>query len=214
MDKTQLMEYLIKSDHIQSLEVEKAFMAVPREEFVPEDQRGMAYHDTPLSIPAGQTISAPSMIASMLEEAKLKKGDKVLEVGSGSGYTLALTAEIVGHKNVIGIERMPELVEFGRKNLDKTGYKDVKILQGDGSLGYKERAPYDRVIITAAAPKISVHWVNQLKPGGKIVVPVGGRHFYQELVVATKGKDGKLREEKRGGCVFVPLVGEEAWPDY
>lgn len=214
MNKRQLIEHLIKSNDIESVAVEKAFMKVRREDFIPDDQKGMAYYDIPLSIPAGQTVSAPSMIAKMLELAELKQGMKVLEVGSGSGYNTALLAEIVGRENVIGIERSPDLVAYAKMNLEKSGYARVKVVEGDGSLGYKDDAPYDRIIVTAAAPKISRHWVEQLKPKGLIVAPVGGRHFYQDLVVARKSSDGRVNELKHGGCVFVPLIGEEAWPDY
>jgi protein-L-isoaspartate(D-aspartate) O-methyltransferase len=174
----------------------------------------MTYYDIPLSIPAGQTVSAPSMIANMLEYAELKDEAKVLEVGTGSGYNTALLCEIVGEANVTTIERLPELVEYAKSNLGKAGYGNVKVIEGDGSRGYAEDAPYDRIIVTAAAPKMSRFWVEQVKPMGVIVAPVGGRHFYQELIVARKNSGGRMNELKKGGCVFVPLVGQEAWPDY
>jgi len=214
MDKSQLIEHLIKSNHLRSVAVERAFMKVKRENFIPEDQKGMTYYDIPLSIPAGQTISAPSMIATMLELAELQPDTKVLEIGTGSGYNAALLAEIVGQENITTVERLPELAKFARENLEKSGYDKIKIVIGDGSLGYKDDAPYDRIIVTASSPKISQKWVDQVKPRGLIVAPVGGRHFYQELAVARKSSEGKMNELKHGGCVFVPLVGEYAWPDY
>jgi protein-L-isoaspartate(D-aspartate) O-methyltransferase len=215
MDKNQLMEKLVSENHIKSVAVERAFMKVKREAFIPDDQKGMTYYDIPLSIPAGQTISAPSMIAEMLELLELKPGVKVLEIGTGSGYNAALLAEIVGQENVITIERLPELVEFSRQNLKKAGYGKVRVIEGDGSLGYAKSAPYDRILVTAASPKISDYWVDQLKPMGVIVAPVGGRHFYQELVLARKSSDGKqMNELEKGGCVFVPLIGKEGWPDF
>jgi protein-L-isoaspartate(D-aspartate) O-methyltransferase len=212
MKKDALIEELVKACHIKSSAVKKAFASVSREDFLPDGQRMMAYADTPLPIPAGQTISAPSMIAIMLEVAELKPGMKVLEVGAGSGYNAALIAEIVGQENVVTVERLPELVAFAGVNLRKGGYGKVRVVKGDGTLGFKEGAPYDRIIVTAAAPKISKHWVGQLKAGGLIIAPVGGRGFYQELTVAKKGKDGSLTEREEGGCVFVPLIGEEGWP--
>ncbi len=214
MNKEDLMEHLIKGSYIKSLSVEKAFMQVDRENFVPEDEKGMAYYDIPLSIPGAQTISAPSIVAEMLEAADLKRGMKVLEIGSGSGYNAALIAEIVGEDNVISIERVPELVAFAKMNLEKAGYQNVRVVHGDGSRGYPEEAPYDRIICTAAAPKIPRAWKEQLKPSGVIVAPIGGRHFYQELVVTKRDGKGGFREVSLGGCVFVPLIGEDAWPEY
>ncbi len=214
MNKKQLMEHLIKTNHIKSVAVEKAFMNVDRGKFIPDDQKGMAYYDIPLSIPGGQTISAPSMVATMLEEAELKEGLKVLEVGAGSGYNAALVAEIVGQENIITIERLPELVAFARLNLENSGYGKVRVIKGDGSQGYPPEAPFDRIVSTAATPKLPTAWAEQLNSYGLIVAPVGGRHFYQDLVVARKNGDGKVHELKKGGCVFVPLIGREGWPEY
>lgn len=214
MDKPELITRLIHEGIIKSVAVEKAFMAVNREDFIPDDQKHMTYFDTALSIPAGQTISAPHMIAKILELAELKKGQKVLEVGTGSGYNAALLAEIVGQENIITIERHAKLVAFARENLKHAGYDNIKIIEGDGSNGYEEESPYDRIISTAAAPKIPYTWENQIKPGGLIVSPVGGRHFYQELAIARKSSEGKMHELHYGECIFVPLIGQNAWPDY
>lgn len=213
MKKDQLIEGLVKSGYIKSPPVKKAFESVSREDFLPNHQKSTAYADTPLGIPAGQTISAPSMIAIMLEAAQLSRGLKVLEIGAGSGYNAALIAEIVGGGNVVTMERLPDLVAFARINLEKSGYGKIRVIKGDGTLGYKKEAPYDRIMVTAAAPKISKHWVDQLKAGGLIIAPVGDRHFYQELVVAKKSKDGSLGEQRKGGCAFVPLIGEEGWQE-
>lgn len=210
--KAELIRWMKEYNYIRTLAVEKAFQKVPRENFVLEGYEGGAYADTPLPILANQTISAPSMIAIMLEVADLKKGQKVLEIGAGSGYNAALISEIVGQENIVAIERIPELVGWASKNLKKSGY-DVKVVQGDGTMGYEKDAPYDRIIVTAAAPKISKYWIEQLKPGGKIIAPVGSKHFHQELVVVTKDNDGKTKTENRGGCVFVPLIGAEGWPN-
>ncbi|MBN2517583.1 MAG: protein-L-isoaspartate(D-aspartate) O-methyltransferase [Candidatus Altiarchaeota archaeon] len=209
--KAELIESMKKHHYIRTLPVEEAFQKVPREYFVLDEYKEGAYSDTPLPIPAGQTISAPSMIAIMLEVAELKKGQKVLEIGAGSGYNAALVGEIVGEENIVAIERIPELMEFATKNLDKAGYR-IKVVGGDGTLGYKEAAPYDRIIVTAAAPKISQYWVEQLKTGGKVIAPIGSKSSHQELVVATKSPEGLVETKRHGGCVFVPLIGEEGWP--
>ena len=211
--KKELLESLARDGHIRSSAVMNAFKAVDRESFLPEDQRLMAYHDTPLPILANQTISAPSMIAIMLEVAQLGHGMKVLEIGAGSGYNAALIAEIVGEENVVTIERIHDLVAYAEINLKRCGYKKIRVVKGDGTLGYKKEAPYDRIIVTAAAPRISKHWVEQLKANGLIIAPVGGRSFYQDLIIAKRNKDGGITEKRCGGCVFVPLIGEEGWQE-
>ncbi|MCD6127185.1 protein-L-isoaspartate(D-aspartate) O-methyltransferase [bacterium] len=203
-----LIDYLVKYRYIKSESVKRAFEKVDRRLFVPESFKGRAYSDHPLPIGFNQTISAPSMIAIMLEALDLKRGDKVLEIGTGSGYNAALISEIVGD-NVFSIERIPELAEFARDNLRKAGYK-VKVLIGDGTLGYEAEAPYDKIIVTAAAPKIPDPLIKQLKIGGKICIPVGER-FFCDLILGEKLSDGKLRKKNYGGCAFVPLIGKEGW---
>ncbi|MGC1123377.1 MAG: protein-L-isoaspartate(D-aspartate) O-methyltransferase [Candidatus Methanofastidiosia archaeon] len=210
MDRKTVTEMLKKYGYITSPEVEKAFLAVPRELFVLPGYRERAYADTPLPILCGQTISAPSMIAIMLEVSQLNQGLSVLEIGCGSGYNVGLIAEIVGEDNVLSIERIPELAEWGKENLKSAGY-DVTVIIGDGTLGYLERAPYHRIISTAAAPKIPSPWVDQLEPGGLIVCPVGSKYWYQELEVARKTDKGDLVITHHGGCAFVPLIGEEGF---
>lgn len=210
MDRSTLIGMLVRYKYIVSSEVESAFLKVDRKEFVLPEYRQSAYTDTPLPILCRQTISAPSMIAIMLEVSHLREGLTVLEVGCGSGYNAALLAEIVGEDNVITVERIPELAEWGRENLKSAGYT-IEVITGDGTLGYPEKAPYDRVISTAAAPKIPLPWVDQLGVGGFIVCPVGSRHWYQELEVARKREDGTLSITRHGGCAFVPLIGEEGF---
>jgi protein-L-isoaspartate(D-aspartate) O-methyltransferase len=210
MDQYTLVQQLKRYRYITSPQVEKAFLRVEREKFVLPDYRNSAYSDSPLPILCGQTISAPSMIAIMLEVANLKRGITVLEIGCGSGYNAALIAEIVGEDNIITIERIPELAEWGKKNLESAGYH-IKVAGGDGTLGYPEKAPYDRIISTAAAPKIPQPWVDQLALHGLIVCPVGSKHWYQELEVAEKTEDGTLRVSHHGGCAFVPLIGKEGF---
>jgi protein-L-isoaspartate(D-aspartate) O-methyltransferase len=140
---------------------------------------------------------------------------KVLEIGTGSGYHAALIAEIVapsdektsGH--VFSIERVKKLSEFARKNIERSQYSDrVSVIHSDGTLGYPEQAPYDRILVTAAGPKIPEPLIDQLKNGGKLVIPIGGVYFFQTLILLTKDLDGKIKKEKRGGVSFVPLIGE------
>ncbi|MEA1993174.1 MAG: protein-L-isoaspartate(D-aspartate) O-methyltransferase [Euryarchaeota archaeon] len=203
-----LVESLATHGYIKSESVKRAFVRVDRKIFVPISSQKTAYVDRPLSIGHGQTISAPSMIAIMLETLSLKKGDRVLEIGAGSGYNAALISEIVG-KNVISIERIPELAILARKNLKKAG-SDIKVIVGDGTLGYAEESPYDKIIVTAAAPKIPKRLIEQLKIGGKLCIPVGKQYFCT-LTVVKKTDEGKIEKKKYGGCTFVPLIGEEGW---
>jgi protein-L-isoaspartate(D-aspartate) O-methyltransferase len=153
------------------------------------------------------------MVAIMNEALELRIGNKVLEVGAGSGYHAATIAEQVGPQGrVYTIELVPELVKVARSNLEKAGYSDrVILVQGDGSLGYPDRAPYDRIVVTAAAPKIPQHLVRQLVPGGVLVIPVGGRLFPQELVKVRKDEKGRIERTSLGGVAFVPLIGKEGF---
>ena len=203
--KEEMVEILKREKYIKTENVRKAFLSVERENFVPENYKKFAYVDYPLPIGGGQTISAPSMIATMLEVAELKRGVRVLEIGSGSGYNAALIAEIVGDKNIITIERIGRIAEFAEKNLINSGHK-VKVVCRDGSFGFEEEAPYDRIIATAAVPQIPPPWEEQVKENGIIVAPVGSK-FFQYLVRAEK-KNGKTKEKKICPCVFVPMVGE------
>ncbi len=217
--RRRLIEQLKREGYIRSPSVEKAMLRVPRELFVPEELRDQAYIDTPLPIGFGQTISAPHMVALMCEEARLRVGQKVLEVGTGSGYHAAVIAEIVAPSDVdskywghvYSIERIPELAEYAKRNLSRAGYADrVTVVVGDGSKGLPEYAPYDRIIVTAAAPRIPEPLVEQLKVGGILVVPVGDR-FYQVLYIVEKTDKG-IRIRKGIPCLFVPLIGEYGWP--
>ncbi len=214
--RRRVVEYLVRLGYVKSEKVKKALLSVPREEFVPEPYREYAYDDHPLPIGYGQTISAIHMVAIMTEALDPVPGDKVLEIGTGSGYQAAVLAEIVakmdpskrGH--VYTIERIPELGEFARRNLDKTGYSDyVTVIVGDGTLGYPEEAPYDRIMITAAAPDIPKPLIEQLREGGRIVAPVGDL-YVQRLVIADK-VGGVLKRKYGIECVFVPLIGEYGW---
>ncbi len=183
-------------------------LSVPREEFVRPDMRSEAYADTPLPIGDGQTISAPHMVAIMAEALDLESGHIVLEIGTGSGYHAAICAELVGPEGrIYTIERIPSLAAFAEANLKRTGFSGrVIVIVGDGSKGYPDKAPYDRIFVAAGAPDIPTPLKGQLKDGGKLLVPVGGR-YYQDLIRMVRRGD-KFQREDLGGCVFVPLVGE------
>ncbi len=214
-----MVEKLIREGYIKSEKVKQAMLRVPRHLFVPEDVRRLAYEDTPLPIGFGQTISAPHMVALMCELADLDTGMKVLEVGTGSGYHAAVMAEIVAPEgvekerwgHVFTVERISELAEFARRNLTTTGYSGrVTVVVGDGTKGYAERSPYDRIVVTAAAPSIPKPLIDQLKVGGKLIIPIGDR-FLQYLYVVEKRSDQEVSSEAIIPCLFVPLVGEYGW---
>lgn len=212
--RDRLVESLVRWGYLHSPEVIAAFRKVPREEFVREHHRREAYEDHPIPIGFGQTISAPSMVAIMLESLEVKRGQKVLEIGTGSGYNAALLAELVGREGkVVTIERIPELAKFGEENLKKTGYDWVKVKVGDGSEGCPEEAPWDRILVTACVPSIPIPLLEQLKPGGKLGAPVGKDYMFQTWTVAQKLSDGRIIYEEKCGCSFVPLIGRYGWKE-
>jgi len=209
--RRDLVDDLTRSGYIRSPLVREAFLRVPRELFVPGYVRPSAYSDTPLPIGHGQTISAPSMIAIMLEEMDFRPGQKVLEIGAGSGYNAALLYEIVRSK-VYSIERIPELVGLAQANLRQAGYGDkVEVVLGDGTKGCPSKGPYDRIIVTAGAPRIPKALVEQLVVGGILGIPVGENRAFQEFVTGVKRVEGGLDTRRHGGCAFVPLIGEDGW---
>ena len=207
-ERNRLVDDLKTRGYVTSKAVEDAMRRVPREEFLPAELREEAYVDSPLPIGEGQTISAPHMVAIMAENLDLEPGQKILEVGTGSGYHAAVCAEVIapdGH--IYSIERITSLASFARDNLKRTGYaKLVTVILGDGSKGLPDHAPYDRVFVAAGAPDVPSPLTAQLAHGGKLLVPVGTR-WYQDLIMVTR-KGAKLEKENLGGCVFVPLVGE------
>src|SRR5947199_8313275 len=171
--RARLVEQLVASRYIRDPGVRDAFLAVPREAFVRPEDADDAYADVPLPIGGGPTIWARSMVAIMLEEAGLAPGDRVLEIGTGSGYHAALVAHLVGPQNVVSIERIPRLAEWARSNLARVGLSAVTVVVGDGSLGYPERAPYDCIMATAGAPANPAACRPQLSPRGRFVAPTG-----------------------------------------
>jgi protein-L-isoaspartate(D-aspartate) O-methyltransferase len=208
-----LVKRLLRYGYIQSDDVVKAMKAVPRHLFVPENRRKSAYVDTPLPIGGGQTISAPHMVGIMVEAAELVPGMSVLEIGGGSGYHAAVMAEMVRPGGrIITVERLPSLAENARCNLEISGHSDtVQVVVSDGSLGYPKEKPYDRIVVTCGAPQVPQPLKDQLKDGGKLLVPVGGMGYQELLRLTRKGDDFAV--ENLGGCVFVPLIGEHGFPE-
>ncbi len=205
----ELVNYLKTHGYIKSPEVEKAFLETPRHLFVPENMLRYAYVNEPLPIGYGQTISQPSVVALMTELLSPKKGEKILEIGTGSGWQAAILARIVGDEGIVyTIERVRELAKFAKKNLEKLGIKNVRIICGDGSEGLKEYAPFDKIIYTAAVPKIPQFILDQLKKYGKIVAPVGKEEVQKMVVIEKIGKKEVKTTEYPGFFVFVPLKGK------
>ena len=213
--RKELVESLIKRKILTKTEVIDAMLKVPREKFLSEKAQSSAYLDTPLSIGLGQTISAPHMNAMMCEYLELKEGDKVLEIGTGSGYHAALCAELVAPENsqtpghVFTIERHEELVERAKINLKETGYNSsVTVIHGDGTLGYGEAAPYDKILVTAASPeKVPPPLKKQLKDGGILCIHAGSKSFGQNLYIVRRDGE-KFKSIKITGVRFVPLIGK------
>lgn len=206
--RKQLIENLERQGYIKYTEIKRAMLKIKREDFVTPEYKNLAYSNTPLPIPGNMTISAEHMHAIFLSALKLKQGDKVLEIGAGSGILLAYMKEIVGSKGeVFGIEIVPETYEFAKKNLKKTGYdKKVKLILGDGSKGLPKEAPFDRIISSASVTRdIPKAWIEQLKPGGILVTPIGSLSGYQELFYIEKSKEGEIIRKPLGGVVFVEL---------
>lgn len=190
-------------------DVLNAMRAVPRHLFVPENERDRAYGDYPLPIGYGQTISQPYIVALMTELLVLKEGDRVLEVGTGSGYQAAILAEISGIE-VYTIEIIPDLAESARERLESLGYTSLHCKQGDGYYGWPEHAPFDAIIVTAAPDHLPQALVEQLAPGGQMVIPIGPPGGYQTLWKFVKGDDGGLKAFNMGGVAFVPFTGPGA----
>jgi protein-L-isoaspartate(D-aspartate) O-methyltransferase len=192
---------------IKNQKVLDAFRKIERHKFIPENLRNSAYADFPVPIGEGQTISQPYIVALMTECLNLNGQDKVLEIGTGSAYQAAILAELAGE--VYTIERFETLSRKAETILNELGYTNIKIKLGDGTLGWEEARPFDKIIITAASPRIPLPLTEQLKENGKLILPLG-ESFSQVLTLVEK-KKGKLEFMDICGCVFVPLVGKYAW---
>jgi protein-L-isoaspartate(D-aspartate) O-methyltransferase len=210
-ERKRLVDSLIRKGYISKPEVIRAVMNVRRHLFVPKDIEPYAYHDSPQRIGEGQTISAPHMVGIMVEKLDLRPGQKVLEIGGGSGYHAAVVSQIVGEGgHVYSIEYIEALARWGKSNIETAGLDHiVTILSGDGSVGLKKHAPYDRVYVTCASPEVPQPLLDQLGDRGKLLIPVGQR-YYQTLVYCERKGDKIIRKDF-GGCVFVPLRGKHGF---
>ena len=210
-ERAAMVERHLKRRGITEKPIIDAFLAVPREAFVSPEYEHLAYGDHPLPIEAGQTISQPYIVALTIQAAAIKPGDTVLEVGAGSGYAAAVISRIA--KKVIAIERQHDLVGIARQRLERLGYGNVEIVEGDGTKGCPDEAPFEAIVAAASGSHVPPAFIEQLSPGGRIVMPVGDPGWVQELIKVTKQEDGMLKQENLGGVRFVPLIGEEGWSD-
>jgi protein-L-isoaspartate(D-aspartate) O-methyltransferase len=202
-----MVEEQLAARGIRSAGVLAAFRKVPRHLFVPEPLRDQAYEDHPLAIGRGQTISQPYMAACMTEALAPLPGEKILEVGTGSGYQTAILLELGAEVRTVEIE--PELASSARERIERLGYSGARFRVGDGSLGWAEEAPFDGVIVTAGAPALPVGLTEQLKEGGRMVIPVGGEEEQDLLLVRRVA--GRVERRRICGCIFVKLRGAEGW---
>jgi len=209
-ERRNMVDHQIQGRGVADPGVLAAMLKVPRHLFVPDKMRGQAYDDNPISIGFGQTISQPYIVALMTERLSPGRADRVLEVGTGSGYQAAVLAELAGQ--VFSIERIPELVIKARNTLSSLGYQNVTVQEGDGTLGLPEEAPFDGILVSAGSPEIPASLVGQLKVGGRLVIPVGDA-YHQTLYRVTRQSGDEIRREPITGCVFVPLIGAFGWSD-
>jgi protein-L-isoaspartate(D-aspartate) O-methyltransferase len=213
LDYTELRDRMvarqIEARGVRFPRVLAAMRAVRREAFVPDNYRHYAYDDMALPIAADQTISQPFVVALMAEALGLEGGERVLEVGTGSGYAAAVLAELAAE--VFTVEWFEDLARTAERRLREEGYADVEVRVGDGSLGWPQHAPFDGIVVSAGAPSVPPALREQLAPGGRLVIPVGRRLDDQRLVRLTRLADGRFGEEDLGGVRFVPLVGQQGW---
>ena len=205
--RARLVEQLCTE--IRDERVLAAMAHVPRECFVPAEEQHLAYEDRPLPIGLDQTISQPFIIALMTEALELTGNEKVLEIGTGSGYQAAILAELARH--VVTTERLPALAESAKRVLDSLGYTNIEVHLAEETLGWLKEAPYDGIIVTAAAPKVPVDLLAQLAINGRLVIPVGSR-YVQELYKITRQRRKNIIQNL-GGCRFVSLIGKDAWEE-
>jgi len=212
MKREQLVQYMLASGAIKSASVKNAFLNVKRENFMPAHLQSAAYSDEALPIGLGQTISQPSTIAAMLELLQVQEGNNVLEIGAGSAYVLALLAELAGKKGKIyGIEILAELKQRAEQTLKKCNCKNIKLKVGDGTLGWEEKAPFERILLSAACPYVPKPLIEQLAENGRLVAPVGDK-FTQMMSIIKKLKGHIIKEEfLENYFAFVPLRGKYGW---
>jgi protein-L-isoaspartate(D-aspartate) O-methyltransferase len=207
-ERFTMVESQLRQRGIRDERLLAAMSKVPRHEFVSRQNWNEAYADHPVPIAEKQTTSQPYMIAAMVQAAQIKPGDRVLEIGAGSGYQTALLAELASQ--VFAVERYPSLAETAQKTLERLGYRNAKIVTGDGSLGLPEAAPYDAIIVSAAAPRIPQALMDQLAVGGRLLIPVGEAD-QQVLQLVQRNADGSTTARTLEGCRFVPLIGEQGF---
>ena len=209
--RAHMVEHQIAARGIKDPRLLEAMRTVPREEFVPEHLRSAAYDDTPLPIEAEQTISQPYIVAVMIEAAGVKAGDRVLEIGAGSGYAAAVLGELAG--KVFAIERHAELAALASERMERLGYGKVVIIEGDGTEGLPEEAPFDAILAAASGSHVPEVLLKQLRPGGRLVMPIGEPGAVQNLVRAVRVGDQEYRRDDLGQVRFVPLIGAHGWEE-
>ncbi len=205
--RRQMVQHQLRERGVRDVRVLAAMESVPRHEFVPNEAWDLAYADRPLPIGNGQTISQPLIVGMMLEALELAGSERVLEIGTGSGYQAALLGELA--HEVFTMEFVPELADRARGVLGRLGYRNVRVISGDGSLGWPEGAPYDAIIVAAGAPQIPPPLTTQLAEGGRLVIPVGDE--WGQNLLRVQRRDGALSTEELAGCAFVPLLGAHGW---
>lgn len=207
--RRRMVDQQLKKRGVTDPNVLEAMTQVPRHFFVDEAQALQAYTDSPLPIGYGQTISQPYIVAAMVEALNLTPQDRVLEIGSGSGYQTAILASLAGE--VFAVERLEPLFYKGRANLSRLDYGNIRLKLDDGTLGWPEMAPFNAIIVAAGGPRVPQPLVDQLAPGGRLIVPVGSSASHQKLTLVTKDQAGEVSRSDLGDCRFVALVGSHGW---
>ena len=208
-DREKMVEQQLVGRGIRDELVLNAMRRVPRESFVSENLQQLAYHDSPLPIADGQTISQPYIVAFMIEALRLSGGERVLEIGAGSGYAAAVLAEIASE--VYAVERIEALVHLARSNLKSANVSNVRVRHGDGTLGWPEFAPYDAILVSAGGPIVPESLKSQLRIGGRMVIPIASVSESQNLKCVLREKEDSFKAEDIGAVRFVPLIGDEGW---